>query len=178
VEFAGAGIRLQSGSLRLVRVDAAWAQLAEQIVRSLRAALGGVAEAVEHVGSTAVPGLVAKPILDFAIGVPAGVALEAVIDPTSRLGWIYRGDAGADGGWVFVLEDAPWNRVAHAHVVEHGGEQWQGYLQLRQVLRESSGARRAYEHTKQRLAAEFPNDRERYTAGKTRTVQRLLRGGV
>jgi GrpB-like predicted nucleotidyltransferase (UPF0157 family) len=74
----------------------------------------------------------------------------------SRLGWRYRGDAGCDGGWVFVLEDAPLHRVAHAHGVEQGGSQWCAYLQLRDLLRRSAEARQAYEETKRQLVAQHP----------------------
>ncbi len=179
VDYAAAGIGLQYGTVRLVRTKETWTSIAEQIAEPLRSALGGVACGVEHVGSTAVPGLLAKPILDFAIGLQPGLAVDAdaITTPMSQLGWIYRGDAGVDGGLVFVLEDTPWCRVAHAHGVEHGGDEWQRYLQFRDLLRESAGACRAYEHTKQRLAAEFPNEREQYTVGKTGTVRRLLLDG-
>jgi GrpB-like predicted nucleotidyltransferase (UPF0157 family) len=178
VDYAAAGLGLHYGTIRLVRADPGWSAIAEEVAATLRSALGGEAAAVEHIGSTAVAGLLAKPILDFAVGIVAGVAVSDVAEAISDLGWISRGDAGADGGWVFVLEDAPWYRVAHAHAVEHGGEQWRRYLQLRDMLRRSVVARRAYEQTKQRLVTECPNDREQYTSGKTGTVRRLLDGGA
>lgn len=175
MDWAAAGLGLQRGTLRLVCAEATWTDIADDIAKTLRFTLGGVAAAVEHVGSTAVPGFLAKPILDFAIGMRAGVAFQDIAEPMSDLGWIYRGDAGADGGLIFVLEDAPGRRVAHAHGVEHRGEQWNRYLQFRDVLRRSEAARGAYEHTKQLLAAQFPSGREQYTAGKTGTVLQLLR---
>ena len=89
-------------------------------------------------------------------------------------GWIYRGDAGAQGGHVFVLESTPWHRVAHAHVVEHLGEQWRNYLRLRDLLRRSPGARQRYEDTKRRLINEVGDDRTVYTEGKTEIVASLL----
>jgi GrpB-like predicted nucleotidyltransferase (UPF0157 family) len=75
---------------------------------------------------------------------------------------------------VFVLEDSPWHRVAHAHGVDAGGSQWVRYLQLRELLRESATARRTYEEAKQRLSEQHPDGRDLYTAGKDTTVQRLL----
>lgn len=92
----------------------------------------------------------------------------------SGLAWIYRGDAGDDGGWVFVMEDAPWHRVAHAHAVEFGGSQWVRYLHFRDLLLHSAEARGRYEAAKQRLAREHPDGRRRYTAGKASTVEALL----
>jgi GrpB-like predicted nucleotidyltransferase (UPF0157 family) len=121
-----------------------------------------------------VPGLLAKPIIDLAVGLRSGTALDAVEIPLSELGWIYRGDAGENGGWVFVLEDAPWRRVAHAHGVEFGGRQWVRYLRFRELLRRDEAARRAYEDTKSRLAERFPDGRAGYTEGKDLTVCALL----
>ncbi len=174
IDFAGAGLGLQYETVRLVRADPGWATIGRELAAHIRAALGDVARAVEHVGSTAVPGLLAKPIIDLAIAVPPGTAVDEMAEPMARLGWIYRGDAGDEGGWVFVLEDSPWHRVAHAHGVELGGSQWVRYLQFRDLLRRSAVARRTYEEVKQHLAAQHPDGRVRYTAGKDATVQRLL----
>jgi GrpB-like predicted nucleotidyltransferase (UPF0157 family) len=174
MDFAGAGLGLHYGTVRLVRADAGWASIARELAAEISAVLANVARAVEHVGSTAVPGLLAKPIIDLAVATRPGTAVDDVAEPMSRLGWIYRGDAGDDGGWVFVLEDSPWHRVAHAHGVEFGGSQWVQYLQFRELLRRSAAARRTYEETKQRLAQKYPDGRRRYTAGKDATVQHLL----
>ncbi len=176
IDFAGAGLGLQHGTVRLVRSDAGWASIARELTEDVRKAVAHSAQAVEHIGSTAVPGLLAKPIIDLAIGVDSGVDVTEIAEPMSRLGWIYRGDAGGEGGWVFVMEDAPWHRVAHAHGVEFGGPQWIQYLDFRELLRQNPTARRAYEGTKERLAEEHPDGRHRYTAGKSATVQRLLAG--
>jgi GrpB-like predicted nucleotidyltransferase (UPF0157 family) len=96
---------------------------------------------------------------------------------TARLradGWIYRGDAGDQGGHIFVLESRPWHRVAHLHVVDHDGDQWRAYLRFREVLRRSPQARERYEAVKLRLAAQRPIDRRAYTNGKTAVVTSIL----
>ena len=118
-------------------------------------------------------GLLAKPIIDLAIGLDADQQLTPVRERLESMGWIYRGDAGAHGGHVFVLESAPWHRVAHAHVVEHLGEQWCDYLRLRDLLLRSPRARRRYESVKLRLMADG-TDRATYTDGKTQIVASLL----
>lgn len=174
IEFAAAGLGLHHAEVRLVVADEAWSAIAAVLAADIGAALGDVAPAVEHIGSTAVPGLLAKPILDLAIGLRPGTVLEQVEGPLSELEWIYRGDAGDAGGWVFVLEDAPWHRVAHAHGVELGGRQWVRYLQFRDLLRTSAHARHEYEGTKQRLARDHPDSRAQYTSGKDATVEQLL----
>ena len=132
-------------------------------------------------------GLLAKPIVDLAIGLTTDQELAPVRERLIRdqelapvrerlesAGWIYRGDAGAQGGHVFVLESAPRHRVAHAHVVEHLGEQWRSYLRLRDLLDRSPAARHRYEDTKLRLINEVGDDRTVYTEGKTEIIASLL----
>ena len=138
------------------------------VPRSVRAL-----RALSMLDRPAVPGLAAKPILDLAAGVN-GVSIEAVRDPLEGLGYEYRGDAGDRGGLVFVLEDRPRHRVAHVHVVEHGGPQWQRYLAFRDVLRLDASARTAYERMKTELAREFADDRKAYSAAKEGIVRKLL----
>ena len=125
--------------MRLVPADPRWLAIADQLAGEIRAVLGGLVRAVEHIGSTAVPGLRAKPIVDLAVGVCPGTTVDEIADGMSRLKWIYRGDAGDDGGWVFVMEDAPWHRVAHAHGVEFGDSHWVRYLHSRDLLARSAG---------------------------------------
>lgn len=175
-DFAAAGLGLQQGTVRLVPAKRQWAAVADQLAAEIRSALPGVAAAVAHIGSTAIPGLLAKPVIDLAVAVPAEAAVEDIAGPMARLGWLYRGDAGPDGGWTFVLDDAPGRRVAHAHAVEHGGGQWLRYLQFRELLRSSSTARQTYEAMKRNLAEQHPDARRDYTAGKAIAVQQLLSG--
>ena len=173
-DFAAAGLGLPYGSVRLARAHDGWALVASGLVDAARGALAEVATAVEHIGSTSVPGMLAKPIIDLAIGTRPGVVVGDVTGLLDQLGWIYRGDAGDEGGWVFVLQDAPWHRVAHAHGVEFGGEQWLRYIAFRELLRRSPQARRAYEKQKQHLAQKHPDGRADYTSGKGTIVQELL----
>lgn len=178
IDFAAAGLGLQYGTVRLVRSDASWPTIARRLAADIAEALGDAAAGIEHIGSSAVPDMLAKPIIDLAVGVRREAAVTDVSRPMSGLGWIYRGDAGEEGGWVFVLEDAPWHRVAHAHGVEFGGSQWVRYLQFLDLLCSDAGARRTYEEAKQRLAQLHPDGRVGYTAGKDPTVQHLLAGGA
>jgi GrpB-like predicted nucleotidyltransferase (UPF0157 family) len=160
--------------VRLLPADPRWIAIADELAADIRALLGGSVRAVEHIGSTSVPGLLAKPIVDLVLGVRPGPTVEEIADGLSRLRWIYRDDAGDAGGWVFVMEDAPWHRVAHAHGVEFGGPHWIRYLHLRDLLRQSVAARSTYEQTKERLVPEHPDGRHLYTAGKGPTVEALL----
>ena len=129
---------------------------------------------IEHVGSTAVPGLPAKPILDIAVGLTSDTTLEGIIAAVERLEYIYRGDAGDDGGHVFVRESEPLVRTHHVHVVHLDGPQWRAYLVLRDFLRKSPEARASYAAEKAALALRHPHDRAAYTVGKSEMVSKLL----
>lgn len=172
--FASSGLGLDRGIVRLVEAQAGWGALAETVCEELAVALGDRAIAIEHVGSTAVPGLLAKPILDFAVGIRDDIEPPSLTSTLERLGWQFRADAGDEGGFVFVLETQPEYRVAHAHVVVYDSSQWCNYLRLRDRLRCDAEARAAYHSAKLALAERFPNDRAAYTAGKAGIICALL----
>jgi len=132
--------------------------------------------AVEHVGSTAVPGLPAKPILDIAVGLRPGVDRDTVVEALQSLGFLYRGAVEEDEGLnlMFGWEDTPRHRVVNLHVVTHGGRRWRDWVVFRDRLRADGRARDAYAALKADLARRFPNDRTAYIAGKDEFVARIL----
>ena len=163
---------LRYGTIELVSHDPGWAENFRKERTRLRKALPG-AFRIEHVGSTAVPGLDAKPILDIAA---AGLEFDiSVIVPLlEALGYVYRGDAGQDGGHVFVRGPEPLVRTHHVHVVALDGPQWTAYMLLRDLLIQSAEAREAYQAEKRVLAKRHPNDHKAYMAGKDAIVSRLV----
>ena len=173
--LTAAGLGLDYGAIRLDRTTEAWLAVGAELRNRVAEALDGLAADVEVIGSSSVPGLLAKPIIDLAVGLDANQSLSPVTARLQADGWIYRGDAGSDGGHVFVRETRPWHRVAHLHVVDHDGRQWQNYLRFRDLLRRSPDARERYEAVKLKLAQEEPTDRKAYTRGKTEVVTSLIR---
>lgn len=171
--LAAAGLGLDHGGVRLVRVPVAWPALGAALAGRLSRSLG---VPVVHIGSTTVAGMWAKPVIDLAVGAADDDAHPGLWDRLQRLGWVYRGDAGPDdGGHVFVLESRPARRVAHVHVVRHRGPAWCRYLGLVEVLAASPGAREGYGAAKRAAAARSRDHRE-YTRAKTATVVALLGG--
>ncbi len=125
---------------------------------SVAAELEALTPHVEHIGSSAVVGLLAKPIVDLAVGSTDDAQWRDIRARLEALDWIYRGDAGDEGGHVFVLDAREWFRVAHLHVVLHEGMQWQNYLRFRDRLRSDPAARARYEDTKLVLASRHSNE--------------------
>lgn len=164
--LTAAGLGLDYSDLRLERTQAGWVAAGEKLASRVALVLGNLVSSVDLVGSAAVVGLLAKPIVDLAVAMNRKSAVEQVRERLEGAGWIYRGDAGEGGGHVFVLEARPWFRVSHLHAVAFGGEQWVSYLRLRDVLRASAHARGRYEAEKLRLMAAHPSDRRAYTRGR------------
>ena len=173
-DLTALGLGLDHASVRVERTDEIWVRAGEELRGRIAEALRALAAGVEHIGSSSVRGLLAKPIIDLAVGLGPGQDLDLVRPRLDAGSWIYRGDAGAEGGCVFVLEARPWHRVAHLHVVGHGGQQWLDYLRFRDLLRTSADARSRYEAAKARLASEYSRDRPAYISGKSVVVSELL----
>jgi GrpB-like predicted nucleotidyltransferase (UPF0157 family) len=165
---------LRYGTVELVDYTAEWrTAFVEERVR-LVAALSYEQCEIEHIGSTAVPGLVAKPIHDIGIGMTSAVRVEAITPTLERLGYLYRGDAGPAGGHVFVLETAPLVRTHHVHVVWRNDPQWQAYLTFRDFLRATPAAVEAYSREKRALAARFTSNRKAYSSAKGEIIGKLF----
>lgn len=167
---------LKRGTVLLVPSNPGWEVVFAGEKASLQRQLGRLVLDIQHIGSTAVPGLEAKPILDIAIAV--AVAAESMIAllrlPLSALGYLDRGDSGANGGYLFVKEIAPEVRSHHVHVVSMHDMQWHRYLFFRDRLRSDAGLRSEYAALKQSLARRFADDRVGYTTGKQDFIGRVL----
>jgi GrpB-like predicted nucleotidyltransferase (UPF0157 family) len=165
---------LPSGTVHLAPADPAWAAAFAAERERLWAALRGLAAVVEHVGSTAVPGLPAKPILDLLIGRPAGSEVAAYVAALEAAGYRYRGEHGIPGRHYFVRDASDKRRTHHIHLVEHDGELWRSHLAFRDYLRRVPARAAAYAALKQELAERHRNDRAAYTAGKSAFIAETL----
>jgi GrpB-like predicted nucleotidyltransferase (UPF0157 family) len=165
---------LQYGCVQLVPSHPEWVDAFREESRLLAGTLAGISCEVEHIGSSSVPGLLAKPIIDIAVGVSDEASAEAAITAIVTAGYEYRGDAGTEGGHVLVRESEPLVRTHHVHVVRLGGTQWEAYLLFREHLKQSEASRRAYSAEKQELAIRHSEDHTAYTKAKDGIVQRLL----
>jgi GrpB-like predicted nucleotidyltransferase (UPF0157 family) len=168
-------IGLQRHTVRLAEHHPGWKALAADACESLRRAGGDLVVAIEHVGSTAIPGLPAKPILDIAVAVPTLDVVPALVERFTQAGYIYRGDAGDGGGHLFIREPEPEVRSVHVHVVQHGDSQWHNFILFRDTLRDDADVRQRYADLKRNLAERFRDDRRSYTAAKNAFIQEILK---
>lgn len=149
-----------------------WPRRFEQIAAGLRAALANVPTAVvEHVGSTSVPGLAAKPILDIDVVVDAERVSAAVAALTS-VGYTHRGDLGVSDREAFKAPDDDPRR--HVYVCRRGTLNVRNHLAVRDVLRARADLRDEYGAVKMALAAEPTMDIDTYIARKSAVLQKVL----
>ncbi len=165
---------LKKGTVQVVAHDPGWPGLFEQEQRVLHEHIGHLVLDIQHVGSTAVPGLDAKPIIDIAVAVASVAVIPQCRQPLGALGYIDRGDAGQDGGYLFVKESAADVRTHHLHVVAIDDPQWRNYLLLRDRLRADETLRTRYAQFKRALQTQFAQDRTGYTAAKHDFIRGLL----
>lgn len=168
---------LASGEVRLVAYDPAWPALFAAEAARLTDALAarGLPVRLEHMGSTAVPGLPAKPVLDLLGGHPQGAPLAAYVAALEEAGYVHRGEQGIPGRHFFRRGDP---RAYHLHLTTEGGAFWRDHLRFRDILRADDALRDAYAALKQGLAARHPRDREAYTDGKGPFVRAVLAGAA
>jgi len=165
---------LKRGTVELHTHDREWELLAEATILRLRMLFGDTAEDIQHVGSTAVRRIRAKPILDIAVAVRELSAVEALLPQLEAEG--FRRAQSEEGGILLVCGDFEKDtRTHHIHIVQAGSEQWLNYLAFRDYLNASAAAAEAYERMKLRLQAQYANDRAAYTAGKHEFICKTLR---
>ena len=132
---------------------------------------------VEHIGSTAVPGLAAKPIIDIMPGLETFDDGFACVSPLEVLGYEYRGENGIPGRHYFDHFDksgAQASGIQHVHMLVVGSESWTRHVLFRDYLRTNSDEARRYARLKRSLAERYTQDREAYTEGKTAFIERAL----
>lgn len=156
--------------VQIAEYDRAWPAMFERESDLITGALGDLVAAIEHVGSTAVPGLGAKPVIDIMIGVRNLADGAKCVRPLEELGYESKGEYGIPGR-LYYRRLTEGRRSHQIHMVEHDGDFWRRHLLFRDYLREHSDEARAYYELKLRLAAEFKMDREGYTEAKTEFIQ-------
>jgi GrpB-like predicted nucleotidyltransferase (UPF0157 family) len=164
---------LRRNTVQVVEHRPQWASAFEAEAADLLTSVREIVVDVQHVGSTAIAGVPAKPILDVAIAVTARGAIPEVVKRLCQRGYIDRGEA--DGGYLLVKEPEPDIRTVHVHIVEVSDPRWTDYLTFRDTLRRDPDVRRRYGEVKQALAERYRHDRTAYTAGKAAFIRQVLR---
>src|SRR5215475_6700871 len=165
---------MSSGNqITVVDYDPTWPSTFETLRAAIADAVAGFADSVEHVGSTAVPGLAAKPIIDIDVVVSSRAELPAVIQRLAALGYVHRGNLGIEDREAF---ESPAHLPAHhLYACVQGTSALANHLTIRDYLRVNAAAATKYGQLKQQLAQRYPTDTDSYVAGKTQFLLEVLR---
>ncbi|ARV60377.1 hypothetical protein BZZ01_18640 [Nostocales cyanobacterium HT-58-2] len=162
--------------IEIVEYNPRWASLFTHEAERIRKVVGDdFIVAIEHIGSTAVPGLAAKPVIDIMVGVRSLEEGKRAIPVLEAIGYVYWRENPRPERMFFVKGMPPYGkrRTHHVHVVEAYGEFWERKLFCDYLRLHPEEARR-YEALKRELAARFRTDREAYTHGKGEYIQAVM----
>ena len=157
----------------VVDYNPSWPDTFEALRRPIWAAVSDAALSVEHVGSTAVPGLAAKPIIDMDVIVVSRVKIAEVIARLAPLGYVHAGDLGVEDRAALRSPEA--SPAHHLYVCLEGSAALTNHLTLRNFLRRNPVAAAEYGRLKKQLAEHFPTDVDSYIAAKTEFIVGALR---
>jgi len=149
-----------------------WPRRFANLAGKLRAELGDVAMRIDHIGSTAVVGLAAKPIVDIQISVAELEPLAAFRGPLEQLGYVYRADNPDRTKRYF--RESPGARRTHIHVRRSGTQAEQAALLFRDYLRSHADDAAQYEDRKRELAERHRDDRRLYTEAKSSFIEEAM----
>lgn len=164
-------IGLKRGTVKILRYNPKWRVAALKEISVLKKALKSIALDIQHIGSTAILGMNAKPIIDIDVAVKSLKVLNDLIGPLKKLGYRYR--VGEPGERLFVK--GPNEKITHhLHVIELGSDLWNNDLLFRDFIRKNKKEARQYSELKKELASQFFNDRESYSDGKEDLIKAIL----
>lgn len=163
---------MPASTLRVIDYDSSWPQTFLLLKNWFWSSVGDVALAIEHVGSTSVPGMAAKPIIDIDLITTSRTEVPAILLRLGKLGYEHRGDLGIEDREAFK---APENQPAHhLYVCSRNSLALKNHITVRDYLRTHASEAAAYSILKKGLAERFRNERARYNEAKTEFVLSIL----
>ena len=159
----------------VVPYDESWKSSFEAIRQELAGALGDLAIGIEHVGSTSVEGMSAKPCIDIDVVIRDYSVFDAVVRNLEAIGYVHEGDLGIKDREAFKYADKPHLQMHHLYVCPRYSEELRRHMTFRDYLRSNADAVRKYSLVKETAAGLFPNDIDRYMAYKGPCIEELYK---
>ena len=149
-----------------------WPRLFQEEKSRIASVADGRALTIEHIGSTAVPRIKAKPVIDIAIAIADLSIADDLAAAMATIGYDYPGDIGIPDHRIFGRDKDV--RRYLVHVLEHAVYRWSDLISFRDILRTNARLAHEYEQLKLDAVAQHPTDRAQYTESKSQFVQRIL----
>jgi len=170
-------IGLKRGTVKLWPHNKKWKSLFGRERKILEKKLGDLVVDIQHIGSTAIQDVMAKPIIDMAIAVDNIENIDKCKKLLKEIGCGYRGDAGRDGGHLFVKCSEPGIRTHHLHFVHINDKQWKSYINFRDHLNTNRKLAHEYSILKKELKKRYSANRKAYTNSKSEFIRAGLKNG-
>ena len=173
-------LNLQVNYMRTKKVvvlpyDVAWQSALDKIKGEIKEAIGDLIIGVEHVGSTSVKGISAKPCIDIDVIIKDYSAFAAVVDGLNAIGYVHEGDLGIKDREAFKYTDKPHLMMHHLYVCPQYSEELHRHITFRDFLRSNPEAVRKYSLIKEKAAELFPNDIDGYIEYKSPCIEELYK---
>ena len=166
---------MRTAKVIVLPYDAAWKTAFEAIKSELESAVGDLVIGIEHVGSTSVEGLSAKPCIDIDVVIEDYGVFEEVVRRLADIGYIHEGDLGIPDREAFCYSDKPHLMTHHLYVCPRYSRELHRHITFRDYLRSHPEAVKQYGAVKEECAQLFPDDIEGYIAHKTPCIEQLYR---
>lgn len=164
---------MRTSKVIVTAYDPAWKAAFEAIKREIEEALGELALGIEHVGSTSVEGLYAKPCIDLDVIIQDPSVLAEVVSRLAYIGYIHEGDLGIPDREAFKYLDKPHLQKHHLYVCPRNSEELYRHITFRDYLRSHPEAAKRYGAVKEMAAKRFPEDIDRYMECKAPCIEEL-----
>ena len=168
-------LRMQTAKVIVTPYNKAWESDFEAIRTELAAALGDLAIGIEHVGSTSVEGLSAKPCIDIDVVIKDYSVFDEVVGRLAAIGYIHEGNLGIKDREAFKYSDKPHLQKHHLYVCPQNSKELRRHITFRNFLKSHPEAVRQYGAVKEAAARLFPNDIDGYIRYKTPCIEELYR---
>ena len=164
---------MQTKKVVVVPYDQKWESAFEEIKNEIEAAIGDVILGIEHIGSTSVKGLSAKPCIDIDVIIRDYSVFGEVVRKLEASGYIHEGDLGIKGREAFKYNEKPHLMMHHLYVCPKDSEELRRHITFRDFLRQNTEAVLKYSLVKEKAAELFPCDIDRYIAYKAPCIEEL-----
>ena len=167
---------LKRGTVQLEPHDKQWDDVAVQTIKTLKSILGDDAIDIQHIGSTAIPAIKAKPVIDIVVGVTDFERIMLHNEQLQKEGIFYRG-SDVERQLLYVMGDMEKDIRTHLiHVVKCNVTEWKKYIHFRDYLNDNENMALQYQKVKEELESKYADDRVAYTNGKQDMIDIILNG--
>ena len=165
---------LKRGTVQLEPHDKQWDVAAIQIIKKLKSILGDDAIDIQHIGSTAIPTIKAKPIIDIVVGVDDFKRVMLHNEQLHKEGIFYRG-SDVEHQLLYAMGNMENDtRTHHIHIVKWNGTEWKNYIHFRDYLHANENMALQYEKLKEEMKHKYADDRVAYTNSKQNMINKIL----